>query len=428
MEKYIVNGMARLAGQVEIGGAKNAACPIIPAIVACSEPCIIENVPNVSDVSTIVEILQCLGATVERIDLHTLRIDPTGIQTAEVPTDLARHLRASYYFIGALLTRFGEAHVAMPGGCDLGPRPIDQHLKAFASLGCEWNVEYGVVNVKAGEKMTGAHIFFDVVSVGATINAMLAAVRAEGLTVLENVAKEPHIVDVANFLNSMGADIRGAGTDVIKIRGVEKLHGTTYSIVPDQIEAGTFMVAAAATRGDILLTNVIPKHLESISYRLVRAGVEITEYDDCLRVFCNRRLAATNIKTMPHPGFPTDLQPQAATMLCCADGTSIITEGIWDSRFRYVDELRRMGAKIQVDGKVAVIEGVDCLTGAAVRATDLRAGAALVIAGLMSQGETEIDDIYHIERGYEDIVGKLRSIGAQIEKRIYSDDYQSAAL
>ena len=349
-----------------------------------------------------------MGAQVEYLSKTTVRISAMGLTNYCVPYESARRMRASYYFLGALLGRYGKARVSMPGGCPLGDRPIDQHLKAFSALGANCNIEHGMVDLVA-DQLVGNQIYLDVVSVGATMNAMLAAVRAKGLTVIENAAKEPHIVDLANFLNSMGADIMGAGTDVIKIRGVERLHGAVYSVIPDQIEAGTFMIAAAATRGDVLVTNVIPKHLEPI-------GVNIEELDDSVRVWVDGPLVRTNVKTMPHPGFPTDMQPQITTLLTLAEGTSIITEGVWEQRFRYVDELRRMGADISVDGKVAVVEGTGKLTGAPVKACDLRAGAALIIAGLAAHGVTEIEDIYHIERGYANLDAKLRQIGADIQK------------
>ncbi|MEG1651109.1 MAG: UDP-N-acetylglucosamine 1-carboxyvinyltransferase, partial [Oscillospiraceae bacterium] len=346
----------------------------------------------------------------------TIEIDAANVKTCNISSELSRSMRASYYFLGVLLTRFGEAHVSLPGGCNLGARPINQHLKAFEELGCSTNVDYGMVNVLCGGGMSGAQIFFDTVSVGSTINAILASVKAKGQTVLENVAKEPHIVDLANFLNSMGADIRGAGTDVIKINGVSFLGGTRYSIIPDQIEAGTYMAAAVATGGNVLIKNVTPKHLESIVSRLERAGATVEEYEDALRIMRNGEIQSTNIKTMPHPGFPTDMQSQMTVVLSLADGTSIVTEDIWDNRFKYVDELKRMGAKIQVDGKAAIVEGVDKLFGAKVKATDLRAGAAMIIAGLAAEGTTEIEDIFHIERGYENVVEKFRGLGAQIEK------------
>ena len=350
------------------------------------------------------------------LDKTTVEIDTTQIGEPVIPHELAKPLRASYYFLGSLLGRCGRADVSLPGGCNFGGvRPIDQHIKGFQALGADVSVNYGMVTMTSQE-LKGEHIYFDVVSVGATINVMLAAVKAKGVTIMENVAKEPHIVDLANFLNSMGADIRGAGTDVIKIHGVDVMHGTNYSIIPDQIEAGTYMVAAAATGGDVLIRNVIPKHLESITDKLRKAGAVVEEFDDSIRVSRSGPILPVNIKTMPHPGFPTDMQPQMATMLCCAGGTSIVSEGVWDNRFKYVDELRKMGANIQVDGKVAVIEGVERLTGAPVRALDLRAGAAMLIAGLMADGRTEVEDIHHIERGYSDLVEKLNRLGAEIRK------------
>ena len=415
-----MRGGKPLVGTVSVSGAKNAAVAILPATILAAGPCIIENLPNISDVSTSVEILAAMGATIRMIDKSTLEIDTSRIIATDVPAEMSRQMRASYYFLGALLGRFGRGCVSMPGGCDLGTRPIDQHLKAFGALGANYNVEYGMIHVEA-EKLTAEHIFFDTVSVGATINAMLAAVRADGLTILENVAKEPHIVDVANFLNTMGADVRGAGTDVIKIRGVSEMHGCDYSIIPDQIEAGSYMVAATITHGNVLIQNVIPKHLEPITAKLEKAGATIEEMDDAVRVCCVGDIEPLNIKTMPHPGFPTDMQPLMAVLLSVAKGTSIITEGIWENRFRYVDELVRMGANIQVDGRVAVIEGVPELQPAPVRATDLRAGAALVVAALAANGVSEIDEISHIERGYEDLAGKLRGLGADI-RRIEAPD------
>ena len=415
MEKYIINGPSTLHGEVEISGAKNAAVAIIPATVLAQDVCVIENVPNISDVTILFQILKDLGAQVRYLAKNTVEIDTRNITEPVVPYESARHLRASYYFLGAFLGRFGQAHVSPPGGCNFGVRPIDQHIKGFQALGADVSVNYGMVTMTSQE-LKGEHIYFDVVSVGATINVMLAAVKAKGVTIMENVAKEPHIVDLANFLNSMGADIRGAGTDVIKIHGVDVMHGTNYSIIPDQIEAGTYMVAAAATGGDVLIRNVIPKHLESITDKLRKAGAVVEEFDDSIRVSRSGPILPVNIKTMPHPGFPTDMQPQMATMLCCAGGTSIVSEGVWDNRFKYVDELRKMGANIQVDGKVAVIEGVERLTGAPVRALDLRAGAAMLIAGLMADGRTEVEDIHHIERGYSDLVEKLNRLGAEIRK------------
>ena len=415
LEKFVVRGGTPLVGEVTVSGAKNAAVAILPATILAGGKCVIENLPNISDVATSVEILHAMGASIRMIDSSTLEVDTSRIVVTDVPAEMSRQMRASYYFLGALLGRFGRGCVSMPGGCDLGTRPIDQHLKAFGSLGASYNVEYGMIRVSSSV-LTAEHIFFDTVSVGATINAMLAAVMAEGLTVLENVAKEPHIVDVANFLNTMGADVRGAGTDVIKIRGVREMHGCTYSIIPDQIEAGSYMAAATITRGNVLIRNVIPKHLEPITAKLEKAGATIEEFDDAVRVCCVGDIEPLNIKTMPHPGFPTDMQPLMAVLLSVAKGTSIITEGIWENRFRYVDELIRMGANIQVDGRVAVIEGVPELQPAPVRATDLRAGAALVVAALAAGGVSEIEEISHIERGYEDLVGKLRGLGADIKR------------
>ena len=415
MDKFVITGGRPLRGEVTISGAKNAAVAIIPAAILSDGVCRIENIPNISDVSMISRILSELGAQIRLVNKNTIEIDPKHIHTAVVPYEMARRMRASSYLIGALLGRFLHARVSLPGGCNFGVRPIDQHLKGFAALGATWSLDQGMVDVKV-DKLVGSQIYLDVVSVGATINIMLAAVKAKGLTVIENAAREPHIVDLANFLNSMGADIRGAGTDVIKIRGVDRLNGTTYSIIPDQIEAGTYMAAAAATGGDVLVKNVIPKHLESITAKLLEMDVDVQEYDDSVRVSRSGPLNRCNIKTMPHPGVPTDMQPQFAVLLSLAQGTSIITEGVWDNRFRYVDELRRMGANIQVDGKVAVFEGVEALQGAPIKATDLRAGAAMIIAALAAQGVTEIEEICHIERGYENIEEKLQALGADIRR------------
>ena len=415
MDKFVITGGNRLTGEVTISGAKNAAIAIIPAAILSDGVCRIENIPNITDVSSITRILYDIGAQVRTIDKSTLEIDPRKIHTCVASYELAKHIRGSYYLLGALLGRFSHAVVTMPGGCDFGVRPIDQHLKGFAALGASYKLDGGMVDVRA-EQLKGSHIYLDVVSVGATVNIILAAVRAKGMTVIENAAKEPHIVDLANFLNSMGADIRGAGTDVIKIYGVEHLNGTTYSIIPDQIEAGTYMVAAAATSGDVLIKNVIPKHLESITAKLEEMGVEVTEYDDSIRVRREGPLNKCNIKTMPHPGFPTDMQPQIAVLLSIANGTSIINESVWDNRFRYIEELKRMGAQISVDGRLAVIEGVDHLSAAPVKATDLRAGAAMIIAALCAQGTSEVEDIQHIERGYENIEEKFRNLGADINR------------
>ena len=426
MYKYLIHGGKPLHGTIEISGAKNAAVAILPAALLVNGKCRIENVPQISDVTLILKLLSDLGASVRSVNRSTVEIDASGVTSFRAPYELARKIRASYYLIGALLGRFGAAQVTMPGGCDFGVRPIDQHIKGFEAMGAKVVVESGFINAStASGRLTGAQIYMDVVSVGATINLMLAAVRASGLTVIENAAKEPHIVDLANFLNSMGADIRGAGTDIIKIRGVDSLSGGTYSIIPDQIEAGTYMTAVAAAGGEVLIQNVIPKHLDCISAKLVEMGVEIEEQDDALLVRRTGKLTRTNVKTMPYPGFPTDMQPQIAAVLVLAEGTSVITEGVWDNRFRYVGEFRRLGAKIQVDGKVAVIEGVEKLTGAPIRACDLRAGAAMVVAGLAAQGTTEIDCVHHIERGYEDIVGKLRGVGADISV-IETEDTESA--
>ena len=427
MEKYVVEGGTRLKGEVIISGAKNAAVAIIPATVLAQGKCVIENIPNISDISVLFKILRSLGAQVRVLDRTTVEIDTTYIGEPVVPYELARYMRASYYLLGALLGRCNRASVSMPGGCNFGVRPIDQHMKGFESLGAKVSIDSGMINTQA-DLLLGGHIYFDVVSVGATINVMLAAVKAKGITVLENCAKEPHIVDLANCLNSMGADIRGAGTDVIKIHGVDILHGTTYPIIPDQIEAGTYMVAAAATGGDVLVKNVIPKHLEAISQKLEKAGATVIEYDDSIRVIREGALNKVNVKTMPHPGFPTDMQPQMTALLSLAHGTSIVTEGVWDNRFRYVDELRRMGAMIQVDGKVAVVEGTAGLTGAPVRAVDLRAGAAVLIAAMAAKGVTEIENIEHVERGYEDIVRKLSALGANIRKVVIPDHVLKAVL
>ncbi len=415
MEKFIINGGTPLVGEVEISGFKNAALALLPATVLANDVCVLENVPNISDIGQEIEILKSLGARVKMLSPQSLEIDTSTIDTTEVPLELGVKLRASYYFLGSLLARFNTAVSPMPGGCVIGARPIDQHLKAFTAFGATNSMDYSMITLQS-EELKGAHVFFDTISVGATINAMLAAVMAKGNTVLENVAKEPHIVDVANFLNTMGADIRGAGTDVIKIRGVSKMHGATYSVAPDQIEAGTFMVAAAVTKGDILIKNVIPKHLEPITSKLQDIGVTVEEFDDAVRVKVEKELVATNVKTMPHPGFPTDLQPIMGVLLSVANGTSIITEGIWENRFRYCEELIKMGANIQVEGKVAVFEGVKSLGPAPVIATDLRAGAALVVAALSAKGQSEISEIHHVERGYADIIKKIKNLGGDIQK------------
>lgn len=428
LTKYVICGGKPLYGEIEISGAKNAAVAIIPAALLVDGVCRIENIPQISDVTLILNILQELGADVRTVNRTTVDIDCSHIRNAPIPNKLARKIRASYYLIGALLGRFGSAQVPPPGGCHLGDRPIDQHIKGFVAMGAEVDVRGGFVNAwaKKGKRLNGAQVYLDIVSVGATMNIMLAATLSNGLTVIENAAKEPHIVDLANFLNSMGAEIMGAGTDVIKIKGVERLRGGSYSIIPDQIEAGTYMAAVAAAGGEVLVKNVIPKHLECITAKLIETGVDVEERDDAVLVRRTRRPTRTNIKTLPYPGFPTDMQPQMAVLLCLAEGTSVVTEGVWDNRYRYVDEIRRMGAQIQVDGKVAVIEGVEQLTGAPVRACDLRAGAAMVIAGLAAKGITEVDCVHYIERGYEDIVRKLSNVGADIRVVVTPEEDKQA--
>jgi len=415
LEKFVINGGKALRGEVRISGAKNAAVAILPAVMLADSPCIIENLPEISDVTAILRVMRELGAEVRYINKSSVEINPKNINSYVVTKEMAENMRASSYFLGALLGRMNRARVAPPGGCNFGVRPIDQHIKGFEALGAEMSFESGMVDGRA-MVLRGASIYLDVVSVGATINIMLAAVKAKGLTVIENAAREPHIVDLANFLNSMGANIMGAGTGMIKIRGVDSLHGTTYSIIPDQIEAGTYMAAAVGTGGDVTLTNVTPKHLESIIAKLREIGAEITEYDEAVRVVMNRRPKKCNIKTLPHPGFPTDMQPQIATVLTIAEGTSIVTEGVWDSRFRYVEQLTLMGADVQVDGKMAVVTGVKALNSAPVKAVDLRAGAAMIIAGLMAEGTTEVEDIIYIDRGYENIVEKFTALGADIKR------------
>ena len=429
MTKYIVQGGKPLFGEVEISGAKNAAVAIIPAALLVDGVCRIENIPQISDVTMSLKILEQLGAGIRSINPHTVEIDCTHIHTTRTSYELSRKIRASYYLIGALLGRFGQAEVAMPGGCNFGGvRPIDQHVKGFTALGAKVVVEGGFIHASANTgRLKGANVYLDVVSVGATMNIMMAAVMAEGNTVIENAAKESHIVDLANFLNSMGANIRGAGTDTIKIRGVSQLTGGSYAIIPDQIEAGTYMAAVAATGGQVLVKNIIPKHMDCITAKLVEMGVEVQENEDTLLVRRMKRLQKTNIKTLPYPGFPTDMQPQITAALSLAEGTSLVTEGVWSSRYRYVDELKRMGANIQVDDKTAVVEGVDHLTGAPIQAYDLRAGAALVIAALAAQGQSEISNVQYIERGYEDIVSKFRALGADIRAVDEPEERESAA-
>ncbi|MCI6190114.1 MAG: UDP-N-acetylglucosamine 1-carboxyvinyltransferase [Clostridium sp.] len=422
MEKLIINGGIPLRGSVEINGAKNAAVAILPAtIMAMAGKCVIDNVPDIEDVHCLQRILKSLGCVVNKIDDNTLEIDSSDVNNFDACTEDVRRMRASYYFIGALLARFKKARVELPGGCPIGVRPIDQHIKGFEALGAEVTIEHGAVNVKA-DKLVGTNIFFDVVSVGATMNIMIAATLAEGLTVLENVAKEPHIVDLANFLNTMGADIKGAGTDVIKINGVKELKGCNYSVIPDQIEAGTFMIAAAATRGDVVINNVIPKHLESITAKLKEMGAIVDEGDDSVRVTVDKKLRPVNIKTAPYPGFPTDIQQPMSALLSVVEGRSLINEAIWENRHKHIDELKKMGANIKVEGRVAIIDGVKKLTGASVKATDLRAGAAVVIAGLVAEGRTEITNIQHIDRGYPHIESKFRKLGADIFRISVEDE------
>ena len=415
MEQYIIKGGNPLVGEVEIGGAKNAALAILAAAIMTDETVTIDNLPDVNDINVLLEAISGIGAEVDRIDRHTVRINGSNIENFDIEYDYIKKIRASYYLLGALLGKYKRAEVALPGGCNIGSRPIAQHLIGFRALGAYVDIEHGKIIAEA-ERLIGKHIYFDVVSVGATINVMMAASMAEGLTILENVAKEPHVVDVANFLNSMGANIRGAGTDVIKIRGVSRLHKTDYSIIPDQIEAGTFMFAAAATRGDVTVMNVIPKHLEATIAKLVEIGCEVEEFDDAVRVVSKGDLHNTQVKTLPYPGFPTDMQPQIGVTLALCKGTSTITESIFENRFKYLDELARMGANIKIEGNSATIEGVDHFTGARVSAPDLRAGAALCIAGLATDGITIVDDIVYIQRGYERFEEKLRSIGGIIEK------------
>ena len=420
--QYIIKGGTPLNGEVTIGGAKNAALGILAAAIMADETVVIDNLPNVRDINVLLTAIESIGATVKRIGPHVVSINGITINDMTIDYDSIRKIRASYYLLGALLGKYKKAQVALPGGCEIGSRPIDLHLKGFRALGATVSIEHGMINTSADE-LVGNHIFLDTVSVGATINIMLAACMAEGKTVIENAAKEPHIVDVANFLNSMGANIKGAGTDKIRMTGVTSLHASEYSIIPDQIEAGTFMVAAAATRGDVLIKNVIPKHLEAISVKLMEIGATVEEFDDAIRVTSDHRLGHTQIKTLPYPGFPTDMQPQIATLLALSDGTSIVTESIFENRFKYVDELSRMGASIKVEGgNVAIIEGVEGFTGAAISAPDLRAGAALVVAALVAEGYSTVDCIHYIERGYECFEDKLAALGGYIEKIPVDDE------
>lgn len=421
MEQYIMKGGKPLTGEVNISGAKNAALGILAASIMTDETVTLENLPDVRDIRVLLQAMQEIGAKVEYLDRNTVKINGSEIDSISIDYEFIRKIRASYYLLGALLGKYHKSQVALPGGCNIGSRPIDQHIKGFKALGASVSIEQGMIATEA-EQLVGTHIYMDVVSVGATINVMMAAAMAEGKSIIENAAKEPHIVDVANFLNSMGANIKGAGTDVIRVQGVEKLHGTVYSIIPDQIEAGTFMCMAAATQGDVVIKNVIPKHLEAISAKLIEMGACVEEYDDAVRVYTKKdRLGPTHIKTLPYPGFPTDMQPQIATLLVLSEGSSIVTESIFENRFKYVDELARMGAKITVEGNTAFIEGVQELSAAKVSAPDLRAGAALVMAGLVAEGITIVDQIEYIQRGYEAFEEKLRGLGAVIE-RISVDD------
>lgn len=427
MEQYVIKGGNPLVGEVEIGGAKNAALPILTAAIMTDETVLIENLPDVRDINVLLEAIKGIGAMVERIDRHTVRINGSQIGNYNIDCEIIKKIRASYYLLGALLGKYKRAEVSLPGGCNIGSRPIDQHIKGFRAMGADVDIRHGLVIAEAQE-LRGTHIYLDVVTVGATINVMMAACMAAGNTIIENAAKEPHVVDVANFLNSMGANIKGAGTDVIKIKGVERLHATEYSIIPDQIEAGTFMFAAAATKGDVTVRNVIPKHLEATTAKLIEIGCEVEEFDDMVRVVASRGLKNTHVKTLPYPGFPTDMQPQIAVTLALSEGTSIVTESIFENRFKYVDELSRMGASIKVEGNTAIIDGVSGFTGARVSAPDLRAGAALVIAGLAAEGVTVVDDIVYIERGYEDFEKKLGSLGAVMEKVSTEKDIQKFKL
>ncbi|MBR1691624.1 MAG: UDP-N-acetylglucosamine 1-carboxyvinyltransferase [Lachnospiraceae bacterium] len=427
MEQYAIKGGNPLVGEVEIGGAKNAALGILAASIMTDEMVLIENLPDVRDTNVLIQAIQSIGGIVEKTDRHTAKISGAAIRNLTIEDDYIKKIRASYYLLGALLGKYKKAAVALPGGCNIGSRPIDQHIKGFEALGAEVKIAHGLILAQA-DRLQGSHIYLDVVSVGATINIMLAASMAEGKTIIENAAKEPHVVDIANFLNSMGANIKGAGTDVIRIKGVEKLHKTEYSVIPDQIEAGTFMFAAAATKGDVTIKNVIPKHLESISAKLMELGCEVEESDDAVRVVSSKPLRHTHVKTLPYPGFPTDMQPQIAVTLGLSAGTSIVTESIFENRFKYVDELTRMGASIKVEGNTAIIDGVSGYTGAHVSAPDLRAGAALVIAGLAAEGYTVIDDIVFIQRGYEDFEIKLQNLGAQIEKVTSDKEVQKFKL
>lgn len=427
MEQYAIKGGNPLVGEVEIGGAKNAALAILASAIMTDETVVIENVPDVRDTNVMMQAMESIGVIINRLDRHTIKLNASQVHDLSIEGDYVKKIRASYYLLGALLGKYKKAEVVLPGGCNIGLRPIDQHIKGFRALGANVNIAHGLINAEA-DRLKGSHIYMDVVTVGATMNVMMAAVMAEGQTVIENAAKEPHVVDLANFLNSMGANIKGTGTDVIRIRGVSRLHGTEYVIIPDQIEAGTFMFAAAVTKGDVTVKNVIPKHLESISAKLMEIGCEIEESDDAVRVVASKPLGHTHVKTLPYPGFPTDMQPQITVALGLSTGTSIVTESIFENRFKYVDELTRMGANIKVEGNTAIIDGVRNYTGASITAPDLRAGAALVIAGLAADGVTTVDEVKYIERGYEDFHLKLQALGAQIDKVTTDRDLQKFRL
>ena len=427
MEQYAIKGGNPLVGDVEIGGAKNAALPILAATIMTNETVYIDNMPDVWDTNVLLSAMQNIGVMVKRTDRHKVTVNAGNVNSMIVEEESLKKIRASYYLLGAILGKYKHAEVVLPGGCDIGFRAIDQHIKGFRALGATVTIEHGLIKAKA-ERLKGGHVYMDCVSVGATINVMMAATMAEGLTIIENSAKEPHVVDVANFLTSMGANIKGAGTDVIRIRGVQKLHGTEYTIIPDQIEAGTFMFAAAVTKGDVTVKNVIPKHLESITAKLLEIGCEVEELDDCIRVVSSKPLLHTHVKTLPYPGFPTDMQPQITVALALSKGTSIVTETIFENRFKYVDELTRMGANIKVEGTTAIIDGVERYTGASISAPDLRAGSALVVAALAAEGTSTVDDIRYIQRGYEDFHLKLQSLGAQIELVQTEKDFQKFKL
>ncbi len=427
MEKYVIKGGTPLVGEVEIGGAKNAALAILAAASMTDETVYIDNMPDEADTNVMLQAMESIGVLIKRTGRHSVTINASQVSSFRIENEFIKKIRASYYMLGAFLGKYKNAQVVLPGGCNIGLRPIDQHIKGFTALGANVAIEHGMINAHA-DKLVANHIYLDIASVGATINIMMAASMAEGKTIIENAAKEPHVVDLANFLNSMGADIKGAGTDIIRIKGVEKLHGTEYTIIPDQIEAGTFMMAAAATKGDVTIKNVIPKHLESISAKLIEMGCQVLESDDAVRVVATKRTKSVHVKTLPYPGYPTDMQPQITVVLGLASGISLVTESLFENRFKYVDELTRMGASIKVEGSTAIIEGVERYTGATVSAPDLRAGAALVIAALTAEGYSTVEDIKYIERGYEDFEVKLRELGAVIEKVEEEKDIQKFKL